>query len=57
MNQNSFSSFQGHSPHGTQTERKDQALNWISEWVAPIIAWAALIALGLAIAGFLLGEE
>ena len=29
----------------------------ISEWVAPMVAWVAVSALFLAIAGLLLGEE
>jgi hypothetical protein len=29
----------------------------IGDWVAPMIAWMATLALGLAIAGFLLGQE
>jgi hypothetical protein len=28
----------------------------ISEWVAPIIAWVAVIAVAVAVAGFLLAE-
>lgn len=32
-------------------------LSVIGEWVAPIIVWLVVIGLGLAVAGFMLGEE
>ena len=54
MNQNSS------SPSHWQAAKKigstDQ-LSVISEWVAPIIAWIAVITLTLAVAGLLSGEE
>lgn len=37
-------------PHAVQETLK-------GEWMAPIIAWVAVITLGLAIVGLLLGQE
>jgi hypothetical protein len=56
MNQNSSS--RGHS-QATQPERNVRTVDGISisDWIAPMIAWVALIAVALAIAGFLLGEQ
>lgn len=54
MNQNSSSQSQLQAAEKTRAIDK---LSVIGEWLAPIIAWAVVIVLCLAITGFLLGEE
>jgi hypothetical protein len=56
MNQNSSSRWH---LQATQKEKYARTIDWmsISEWIAPMIAWVALIGVALAIAGFLLGEQ
>jgi hypothetical protein len=54
MNQNSSSPWQWQAAE--KTHAIDE-LSVIGEWVAPIIGRVVVIALTLAVAGFLLGEE
>jgi hypothetical protein len=57
MNQNSSSQSQLQAAEAAEKTRAIDKLSVIAEWLAPIIAWAVVIVLCLAIAGFLLGEE
>jgi len=57
MNQTSFS-----QPHWQVVEAAKKAhptdkLSVIGGWVATIIVWLVVIGLGMAVAGFILGEE
>jgi len=54
MNQNCSSQSQWQA---AKTAEKTDKLSLISEWVAPIVVWVVVIALSLAVAGFLLGER
>lgn len=56
MNQDSSSQTHEQAP---KTESNIRALTktCAGEWLAPMVAWAAVSALCLAIAGLLLGEE
>jgi hypothetical protein len=56
MNQNSSSQGQAQTAGAKRSAHAAHEI-CIGEWVAPMIAWVAVIALGLAIAGFLLGEQ
>ena len=57
MNQTSCSRSQLPAAEATEKTHATNTLSMIGDWLAPIIAWVAVIALCLAIAGVLLGEE
>jgi len=57
MNQNSSSQSQRQVAEAAEKTHAIDKLSLIGEWVAPIVVWVVVIALGLAIAGFLLGEK
>lgn len=56
MNQNPCPQPDWQAPKAAKKTQPDK-LSAIGDWLAPIIAWTAVIALGLAVAGFLLAEE
>jgi hypothetical protein len=57
MNQNPSSQSQSLPAATTQKTRASDKLSATTVWMAPIIVCVALIVLGLAVAGFLLGDK
>ena len=55
MNQESSSQMERQAKVADQ--RAANSLSFAGDWLAPIIVWLVVMALGLAIAGFLLGED
>jgi len=57
MNQNSSSQSHWQAVEAAAETHATDKLSVIGEWVATIIVWVVVSGLGLAIAGFMLGEE
>lgn len=57
MNQNSSSQSPWQIAEVAEKTQATNKLSVIGEWAATIIVWIVVIGLGLAIAGFLLGER
>jgi len=57
MNQNSSSQSHWQIAEVAEKTQATNKLSVIGEWAATIIVWVVVIGLGLAIAGFLLGER
>jgi hypothetical protein len=57
MNQNVRSQSDWQTAEAAEKTHAKDKLSVIGDWLAPSIVWVVVIALGLAVAGFLLSEE